>query len=303
MKIKQIEEDFYVEEDFEPRLSEGAYAYFTLKKKGWSTIDALYEVASKLHIPFKWLGYCGNKDKKAVTKQYVSGYKINKEQLEKLKIKDIEIKFLGYGKERITLGSNKGNSFSIVVRDLDREIKVENKRILNLFDEQRFGINDMNLKTGKVIVKGNFKEACELLELKADGNDYVGALMKVEKKRLKFCVNAYQSYLWNKVVSDLKNKYEKVPLVGFLSELDGEIEERYKGIMKEERISKEQFMIKAIREIASEGGERGMFVEPRELEIKWGDDELNIGKKKAIVSFWLPKGAYATHVVRELLKH
>ncbi|MBI2109627.1 tRNA pseudouridine(13) synthase TruD, partial [Candidatus Woesearchaeota archaeon] len=59
------------------------------------------------------------------------------------------------------------------------------------------------------------------------------------------------------------------------------------------------FMIKSMREISSEGAERNTFIEPRDLEVAWEDDDLNKGRKKAIISFWLPKGAYATQVVKE----
>lgn len=300
MKIKVIPEDFYVEEDFEPNLDEGEYAYFKLKKLNWSTIEAITTIAAELHVPAKWFGYCGNKDKKAVTVQYVSLYKGDKDRLDKVKVKDLDLEFLGYGNERITLGMNKGNFFRITVMDLEKEIKIKKRKVLNLFDEQRFGRDNINVHVGRAIIKKDFKEVCRLLGLPADGRDYVGALSGLDKRRMRFYVNAYQSFLWNQVVSRLGKEFEKIPLVGFLTELDGEIKELYEELMVKEGITKEDFMIKPMRDISSEGDERNMFVEPRDLDIEWGDDEFNKGRKKAIVSFWLPKGAYATHIVKEL---
>lgn len=303
MNIKQIPEDFYVEEDFRPSLSSGDYAYFTLKKRGWSTINAIEEIAQRLNAGFDRFGYCGNKDKNGITIQHVSAFKINKEQLEGLKINDIEIKFLGYGNERFNLGRHNGNFFKIVVRDLDKMKEIKTKRIKNLFDEQRFGKDGINWKVGKVLVKGEFKEACRLLGLEIDGNDSVGALRTLGNKRLRFFVNAYQSYLWNKVVDRMEPNYAQVELMGYLTEIkEGDIEVVYHDILRNEWVFKENFMIKAIPDISSEGSLREMCVEPRDLKVEWGEDELNKSKKKAVFTFWLPKGAYGSMVVKELFR-
>ncbi|MBI2109628.1 tRNA pseudouridine(13) synthase TruD, partial [Candidatus Woesearchaeota archaeon] len=266
MKIKVIPEDFYVEEDFEPKLDGREYAYFKLKKRNWSTIEVITALAARLQVPVKWFGYCGNKDKNAVTVQYVSLYNGDKDKLDRIKVKDLELEFLGYGNERITLGMNRGNLFKIIIRDLEKEIEVKNRKVLNLFDEQRFGKDNLNMKVGRAIIKKNFKEACRLLDLSADGKDYIGVLSKLDKRRMRFYVNAYQSYLWNQVVSRLNKEFEKVPLIGFLTESEGEVKEIYEEIMVKEGITKNDFMIKSMREISSEGAERNTFIEPRDLE-------------------------------------
>ncbi len=53
-------------------------------------------------------------------------------------------------------------------------------------------------------------------------------------------------------------------------------------------------------ELASEGDERNMFVKAEKLNIKTEDDELNKDKKKCIISFVLPKGSYATIVIKKI---
>ena len=46
--------------------------------------------------------------------------------------------------------------------------------------------------------------------------------------------------------------------------------------------------------------QREIMIVPQELEIEAGDDELNKRKKKVVLKFSLPKGAYATIVTKSL---
>lgn len=301
MKVKQISEDFYVKEELDLPISKsGDYCYFILKKKDWSNLNAINKLASFLHVKPNRFNIAGMKDKNAITEQYVSCFKLTENELKKVKIKDIEVKFIGYGNNRLALGQLKCNFFKIVVRDLDSKINLENKKMINYFGEQRFG-SGRNYLVGKALVKKDFKEACRILNLKVEGNDYVKALRFVDRKELRFRISAYQSYLWNKIVSLLKKDYDEVPILGFLTEFqDKEVEEAYNKVMQEDGVKKEDFIIKQMPELTSEGSTRKMFLEVSDLEIKWDKDELNNGKFKAIVSFRLGKGQYATEVVKEL---
>jgi tRNA(Glu) U13 pseudouridine synthase TruD len=42
------------------------------------------------------------------------------------------------------------------------------------------------------------------------------------------------------------------------------------------------------------------MVTPKSLEHSFGKDEMNKGKKKLMLLFYLPKGSYATELVRQL---
>jgi len=162
MKIKQIPEDFIVNEIIKLKTSDsGDYTYFWLTKKNWTTLRAIVEIASRAHVSFKRFKFAGTKDKFAVTKQTVSAFKIPPEDFENLKIKDIEIEIIGFGKEAISLGTLTGNNFEITIRDLkksDFEILKKNaanirkKGCLNYFGQQRFGGGNTAL-IGKEIIK------------------------------------------------------------------------------------------------------------------------------------------------------
>ena len=96
----------------------------------------------------------------------------------------------------------------------------------------------------------------------------------------------------------------KIPLVGFGSRdmvYDKEVKEIISGILKEEGITPDNFVIKQIPELTLEGSLRDAFIEVKDLKIgKAEEDELNPGKKKIRLTFTLGKGSYATLVVRTL---
>ncbi len=314
--IKQQPEDFIVEEiPKDLPLGGGDYTYFILEKKNWNTREAVKAIASKLNVREKYFNVAGIKDKKAVTKQYVSVFRVNPERLENLKIKDIKITVLGKGKERLKLGQLFGNKFMIRVGNAETEPKKINF-VENYYDDQRFG--GKNKILGKALAKKEFRKACFTLRLRWEGRDYIGSLRNLGKHILRIYVNSYQSYLFNRVVeeyliikykkystvdysqgtfvfSDEQIKNEKIPIVGFLTNFENkEIEKIYKTLMKEEKIKKEDFLIREIPELSSEGNERDLFVEVKDLEIKKED------KTTYLVSFTLPPGSYATIVIKKM---
>lgn len=157
-------------------------------------------------------------------------------------------------------------------------------------------------KAIKMFPKNLNYEVAMLNHLIKAENDYIGALRKLQKKLRLMFIHAYQSYIFNKTLSVcIKKKIysEKLPLVGYKSNID-EITEK---ILEEEGIKREDFFIKEMPEMSSEGSERDSFFEFKDFEIlDIGDDELSKNCKKAIIKFSLPKGAYATILLRELMK-
>jgi len=283
MKIKENPEDFIVQEELDLKLEEGRYSYFLLVKKDWNTMDVVKEIAKRLKVKERDVGFAGNKDKKAVTSQYIS-IPANPEKVIGLKIKDVKLSFVGKGKERICLGDLKGNKFIITVRDCKKVKKIKN--IINYFGEQRFGLNE-NWKVGKMLVLKQFDEACKRLDLDVDRNDYVGALKKIGLRKLRFYVSSYQSYLWNKLAE--KSDKKSIPIAGFL--YDGKL---YDKILEKEGVKVSDFLIRPFKELSAEGGERDRFIEVKDFQTK----EVENGVWK--VEFFLQKGAYATEVLRQL---
>lgn len=292
-------EDFYVKEILDLKLGNGDYSYFLLRKRDIGTLEAINTISKELGISQKRIGFAGNKDKKAVTEQHVSIYKFNKEN--NLKINGIELVYLGNGKERINLGDLKYNSFRIVVRDLDKKIKLVSKRFKNYFDDQRFGIDKSNHMIGRYIVKREFDKTCGLFGLNVERNNFIGALRKISIRKLRFYINSYQSYIFNRILHEYKGKQIKIPILGYLTEFKNkDIKKIYNKIMKEEDIKEEAFIIKQMPELSSEGTERNAYEEAIDFKYSYDNDEIFNNKYKAILEFNLNPGAYATCFVKNL---
>ncbi len=337
MKLKQKPSDFIVTEltSIKPE-SAGPYTYFILKKTNYTTIDALSRIAQALHIQSKSITFAGSKDKAAVTTQLCSVPRISKDRMEKLSLKDIEITFFGYGSKPISLGDLMGNQFRIVVRDLEKRDITPPTEVINYFDEQRFSAS--NLQVGRAIIKKDFKTAAQVIAqaqgdyniavknyLEKNKTDYVGALRTIQKKILTMFVNSYQSWMFNEMAaaymkeninqSEIKSvpysngaflftkqaiQNIKIPLMGFATVLNPEIKTIAQDLLKKENITPRDFIVREIPDLSSEGDIRSLVIEVKDFTAAFEDDDLNVGKKKAILEFSLPKGSYATIVIKSI---
>lgn len=302
MIIKEIPEDFCVKEISKLKFNEkGRYCYYLLKKRNYNTLDAIKRISEKLRADTKRIGYAGNKDKFALTDQNISikDYKINN-----LRLKDIELTFIGRGDKPILLGDLEKNSFRITVRGLDEKKKGKIKWVVNYFDEQRFGGD--NIGTGKKILKNEF-------------NDF-----EKPKTLLMLYVHSVQSYIWNKTVEEYlrekksvkinynkgyfifpirKVKNEKIPLVGYLTVIKNKkIEKIIYKIMDREEIKLSDFLIQKLSWLSQKGEERDLIVGVANFRVKYLKDDLHKNKYKGIFDFTLPKGVYATLVIKRFFK-
>ncbi len=316
MRQKQVFEDFMVEEIPTFELGNGRHCIFLLEKRNCTTERAVEMIADALHLKRNRVGYAGIKDRHAITKQYISISDVSKEKVESLVFSDVFLSFIGFSQSAISVGMLKGNRFRIVVRDLDKNASFDaSKKIKNYFDEQRFSNN--NAEIGLAILRRDFKKAVELI-LENKGfyedkirvftmlgtNDYVGALKLVPHKILLLFIHAYQSSVFNKTISGLDyEKNVKIPIVGFGTEYpSAKMEKIIRGIISKDGVSERDFVISQIPQISCEGEMRYIYVFPQNLKVsKLEKDELNKGRYKSTISFELPKGSYATNVIKSLV--
>ena len=309
--IKKKPEDFIVKEisRVKPAAS-GEYVYAVLSKTDWTTMDAVRRIADFLHLHLKALGFAGAKDKAAITEQVISIRAGNKDVIRELQgfsVKGIEVRAIGKGDSAICLGDLEGNQFRIVVREA---VKAPRKllRFINLFGEQRFSKD--NVTAGKLIIRGEFAEAAAIMDepeimrhLESKPSDSVGALKQLPKKTLMMYLHAYQSLLWNRLVERFlqgKNAEEidniMLPIIGFGTELDKNAEEIAKlcrQIMAEENINERDFIIRSMPDLSSDGGERALFADVKDLRITKKDNDV------FVLEFSLSKGCYATEFIRQ----
>jgi len=131
-------------------------------------------------------------------------------------------------------------------------------------------------------------------------NDYAGALRRLNKKFRMMLVHAYQSYLWNETAK--VSQEGAIPLIGFATDMSKyEAAAEMKKILQKEGIAAADFRIKAMPELSSEGSERERVAEAKGLKWSFVEDELNEGKVKCVVGFEIPKGSYATSLIKQIL--
>ena len=185
-KLRAVPEDFIVEELPITFTNTGPYTICRLTKKSWEHQHAVREITNRLHISPKRFGWAGTKDRNAVTTQYVSLYDVQKEQIEALAIKDIEITPVATHQFSLGLGNLEGNRFRLTLRGCEEDGLAEKTAeitaavktgIPNYFGLQRFGaLKPITHRMGYHILRGEYKEAVDL---------YVGDAFPYESDEIK----------------------------------------------------------------------------------------------------------------------
>jgi tRNA pseudouridine13 synthase len=131
----------------------------------------------------KLFTFCGTKDKRGVTTQRVSAYRVSIERLVGLNktLRGIKLGNFQYEKEKLQLGDSKGNHFTLVIREVKPTFGVASpssmstllqtcietlstKGFINYFGMQRFGSRQVSThKIGACLLSGQWQEACHLI--------------------------------------------------------------------------------------------------------------------------------------------
>ncbi|MFT4892359.1 MAG: tRNA pseudouridine13 synthase [Candidatus Nanohaloarchaea archaeon] len=153
-------------------------------------------------------------------------------------------------------------------------------------------------------------EKALLYHLTKNPGDYKGAIKRLPDGLQQLFIHAYQSWVFNRVLSRLIDEgwYEpeyEIPLVGYKTDLkDGKPENMIEEILEEEGVSQEDFRLQNFPDLRSEGTYRRAFADFRNFEVlEIDEDDLNMNMNKMAVKFDLPKGAYATVFLREIMKN
>jgi len=146
-------------------------------------------------------------------------------------------------------------------------------------------------------------ERALLSHLASYPRDFVGALRRLNKHLRLMFVHAYQSYLFNKVLSraierEIALKDTEINIFGYdtvLSE-NKDLREIEEAVLEEENVKLENFKIKSAPALSSRGIKR------KALLFEKVDYELNLAESACKFKFYLPKASYATCVMREFMK-
>ncbi|WP_447973665.1 tRNA pseudouridine(13) synthase TruD [Nitrospira sp. Kam-Ns4a] len=323
--IRAQPEDFQVEEcPLYLPCGEGEHLYLRITKRGLSTPDLVKRLSSTFGVKMMGIGVAGLKDARAVATQMVSVQGLSPDAAGRLKpdAQILAVQVLGRHRNRLRTGHHAGNRFRLIVRDVAPWAPTSVPRILetlatrgvpNFFGPQRQGRGGLNYKRG-----------AELL------GDAARRARMPRSKRLWY-LHAYQSLLFNRVLARRLDRLDRV-LAG-----DWAIKHANGACFPVEDAEREQpraaaFEISptgplfgsrapwatgepgaielavarefgatpdSLRRAAAACGFRG---ERRALRVPLRDLDWSLDGSVLTLSFTLPPGAYATNVLRELMK-
>ncbi len=310
-------EDFKVEEipSYLPSGS-GAHAYALIEKRELTTMDVVSALAGK-GVPRSAVGFAGQKDKYAIAQQWLSVPSDHAAALKSLDdVAGIRLLKQSLHRNKLGLGHLRGNRFSVRVRNPSNDWQHLAEAVLthlrqvglpNYFGPQRFGSFNTNIADGLRLIKGE--------------------KMRIHRRIQRFYCSALQSHLFNWL---LKMRIEQ----GIYSAvLNGDRAQKHDtgGMFVVDDADSESERARRLeisaalplfgRKVRISAGEAGALEERllREFGLVYeqfrripgarrisrilvSDAALEPTEDGYTVTFTLPKGAYATVLMRELTK-
>ncbi len=323
-RYKESPEDFVVEEvpAYEPE-GRGDHVWMWVEKRGVSTLDMLHELARRLDRDERSFGVAGLKDAQAVSRQWVSLEHADDRRCAELRGDRFVVLRTSRHANKIRMGHLRGNRFAVVLRGTKPDdvgiaeralAEIARTGVPNYFGEQRFGKRGANLQKGLDVLRGNARAYAARMPRRVFG----------------LVISAVQSEVFNRVVA------ARVRSLDRLQNGDLAFLHRSGAVFPVVEAATEQARADAF-EISPSGPMPGPeMVQPtgepfateqralaelelpesafaalpfrlargerRPLRIPVGDVAAAAADGGGVrVSFVLPRGAYATSVLRELL--
>lgn len=291
--FRAVPEDFFVDECLGFDLSgSGEHLCLHIEKRSQNTVWVAKQLAEIAGIKQMDVGYCGLKDRHAVTRQWFSLY-IGQRDLDwqSIKLEGCQILLASRHDKKLRPGAHQGNAFLIRLRnvcgdqhELDRRWQeIGSLGVPNYFGEQRFGRDGANLQ-----------QAIDLLPAHA----------RVWRERKnQFVVSAVRSYLYNRVLADrvLKQDWREVVAGEPESVPTAPLWGRGRGLSRETLAEREQLLLEPYAQYQEKLEHLGLQQERRALLLR---PERLVSQRDDLgwqLGFSLPVGTYATSVLRELL--
>ncbi|CAA0123628.1 tRNA pseudouridine synthase D [Halioglobus japonicus] len=164
--IRCCPEDFQVSEQLGFEVSgEGEHCFLHLQKRQLNTLDLLQRVSTLSSVPLKDIGYCGLKDRNAVTRQWLSVGMAGRQEPDWRMLEregDVQVLAVGRHARKLRRGVHRANHFTLVLRELNAEPAAVEQRLQalraagvpNYFGEQRFGRNGSTLEQAQRWMRG-----------------------------------------------------------------------------------------------------------------------------------------------------
>lgn len=164
--IRCSPEEFQVSEELGFELSgEGEHCFLYLQKRQLNSLDLLQRVSALSAVPLRDIGYCGLKDRNAVTRQWLSVGMAGRAEPDWQALEregDVQVLAVGRHTRKLRRGVHRANRFRLVLRALDAEQATLEQRLQllhtsgapNYFGEQRFGRNGSTLEQARRWMRG-----------------------------------------------------------------------------------------------------------------------------------------------------
>lgn len=312
--IRTTPAEFDVTEDLGVEITgDGEHDLLYIRKTGANTEWVARQIASFADVPPKDVGYCGLKDRHAVTRQWFSVPRWNKPKWRQAVIDGVEVIDVKRHARKLHRGTHKANSFRIVLRGelggpgnraalQARLQQLEMGGAPNYFGRQRFGRNGSNLTLANRWSSGG----------------------RMPRHKRGLAISTARSYLFNEILSQrvADNTWNTIQS-GDIANLDGtrsvftvdvvddDIETRCRkldlhptallcgdGVLEPNANNGRvpagyENWLAALSKSRVKPQQRSLRLVVRDLAWEIGSDALTL-------TFRLNKGAYATSVLREI---
>ncbi|KAJ1531250.1 hypothetical protein HK096_007383, partial [Nowakowskiella sp. JEL0078] len=263
-------------EKFDPNLE---YCLFHLYKENKDTMEALGIIGRLMKADSKAFSFAGTKDKRAITVQQVTGYRLRPEKLQSINgdLRGMKVGNFRFVSNGLNLGSLAGNRFCLTLRDVQSSEENLNESLealkthgfINYYGLQRFGTRSVSThEVGQAILAEDYSLAVDLIlkpkeneredfvaarkhwqehhdpaealnlfpkscvaersimsEFSRNGVNNVAGLNAIPRNLRLIYVHAYQSFVWNHMVSKRIKDYGLSVVVGDLIQIDKDLEE------------------------------------------------------------------------------
>lgn len=319
--LRSVPEDFVVDEDlgYEPD-GRGDHVLLHVRKRETNTEWLARELAAFAGLRPVDVGFAGLKDRHAVTTQWFSLHLRGTEpDWGSFPCAEAQILDVRRHRRKLQRGELRGNSFRLVVRQLEGDIaaldahlhRVKEEGVPNYFGAQRFGINGGNLAEAEALLAGR----SEVRDRHKRGL-YISAARSLLFNTVlsaRVAEGNWQTPLAGEVVllgatQSLVTCDEPTPAVvervrrGEL-QLTGPLWGRGRPLSSGTVLALEEAALAecaawrlGLEQVGLQQERRALRLQPQELE--WVLDEH---AATLTLSFYLPAGAYATTVLRELV--
>lgn len=325
--VKQCPEDFEVEEipAYEPS-GDGEHLFLWVEKRDVAAEQLTRHIGRVLGVSTSDIGVAGLKDRRAVTRQYVSVPARCAARISEIDTDGIRVLRSALHGNKLRSGHVKGNRFSILVREivddaLQRAVgiaaRIVESGFPNSFGEQRFGVDGKTAQMGFQLLRGEIQP-----------RDIPGSRRRF---LLRMSLSAAQSVLFNRalaarlsdgllhrvlpgdvmqvvqsggpfVAEDVETEQQRFdnretvisgPMFGIkMKTPTGVAAERESRLLAEVDLTPADF--RNFKKLVP-GTRRPYLIWPQELSIEPESNALRF-------RFTLPSGVYATVLLREFLK-